>query len=252
MYVHGVHVGPISDGYPEAWWLPNANDIPLGYATAGTFYDTAAPADPGTAVYQYTNDQPTTTLWYHDHSLGITRLNVYAAGAGYWLIRDAADGESGVVSGTLPGPAPIIGQDPNGQPLVRAAIREIPIAIQPKSFNADGTQFFPADRAFFEGLGLGDTYSQNLDVSIPFLPDAASDISPVWNPEAFFNTMVVNGNTWPFLDVAPERYRFRLLNAADSRFMNLALFVVNPDGTQGAELPFYQIGAEQSQLFNVV
>jgi FtsP/CotA-like multicopper oxidase with cupredoxin domain len=64
--------------------------------------------------------------------------------------------------------------------------------------------------------------------------------------------MVVNGNTWPFLDVAPERYRFRLLNAADSRFMNLALFVVNPDGTQGAELPFYQIGAEQSQLPNVV
>ena len=55
---------------------------------------------------QYTNDQPTTTLWYHDHTLGMTRLNVYAAGAGFWLIRDAHDGETGLLSGVLPGPAP--------------------------------------------------------------------------------------------------------------------------------------------------
>ena len=56
---------------------------------------------------QYPNDQPTTTLWYHDHALGMTRLNVYAAGAGFWLIRDANDGETGLVSGVLPGPAPL-------------------------------------------------------------------------------------------------------------------------------------------------
>jgi FtsP/CotA-like multicopper oxidase with cupredoxin domain len=52
--------------------------------------------------------------------------------------------------------------------------------------------------------------------------------------------------------VASERYRFRLLNAADSRFLNLALFQVNPNGTLGQELPFYQIGAEQSLLPRVV
>jgi len=151
-HVHGAHVGPVSDGYPEAWWLPNAVNIDCtnaaGYpATAdtaddfdcnGTFYsDTASTvAGAGHAVYQYTNDQPTTTLWYHDHSLGITRLNVYAAGAGFWLIRTADDGESGVLEGTLPGPAPgtFATENPNADPAVRAAIREIPLAIQPKSF----------------------------------------------------------------------------------------------------------------------
>ena len=95
-HVHGAHVNPTSDGYPEAWWLPDANNIPAGYATTGTFYGTTAPADPGTAVYSYENDQPTATLWYHDHSLGMTRLNVYAAGAGFWLIRDSKDGETGL------------------------------------------------------------------------------------------------------------------------------------------------------------
>jgi FtsP/CotA-like multicopper oxidase with cupredoxin domain len=253
-HVHGAHVDPVSDGYPEAWWLPDAANIPAGYVTTGTFYDTSAPANPGSAVYTYTNDQPSTTLWYHDHSLGITRLNVYAAGAGFWLIREPNDGETGLISGTLPGPAPALGQDPNTNPAERAGIREIPLAIQPKSFNADGSQYYPADRAFFEGLGVGDTFAQNTDVNIPFLPQGTSDIAPVWNPEAFFNTMVVNGNTWPVLEVAPERYRFRILNAADSRFLNLAMFRVRGNGTLNLsqEEPFYQIGAEQSLLPQVV
>ncbi|MGD8588685.1 MAG: multicopper oxidase domain-containing protein, partial [Chromatiales bacterium] len=261
-HVHGAHVGPVSDGYPEAWMLPIGNNIPLGFVPTGTFYDTTAAAAPGTAVYAYPNDQPTTTLWYHDHSLGITRLNVYAASAGFWLVRNAADGESGVLGGVLPGPAPQVGQDPNAEPLTRAAVREIPIAIQPKSFNTTGTQYYPADRAFFEGLGAGDSFGLNADVSIPFLPQTTSDIAPVWNPEAFFNTMVVNGKTWPFLNAAPERYRLRMLNASDSRFLNLALFeVVNAgidgingtaDDSLGAELPIYQISSEQGNLPNVV
>jgi len=260
-HVHGAHVGPASDGYPEAWWLPAGADPEL-YATEGTYYTSAAGCTSveGCAVFEYRNDQPSTTLWYHDHSLGITRLNVYAAGAGFWLIREADDGETGLAAGTLPGPAPTLGEDPNGDAAVRAAIREIPIAIQPKSFNEDGTQFYPADRAFFEGLGTGDTYADNTGVNIPFLPQGTSDISPVWNPEAFFNTMVVNGNTWPWLEVAPERYRFRVLNASDSRFMNLALQAIEqtvlPNGNIKekvlGEVPFYQIGTEQSLLPFVV
>ena len=252
-HVHGAHVGPESDGYPEAWWLPAANNIPADYATQGTFYDTTAPADAGTAVFSYTNDQPTTTLWYHDHSLGMTRLNVYAAGAGFWLIRDANDGETGLISGVLPGPAPKAGDDPNGNPAVRNAIREIPIAIQPKSFNADGSQYYPADRAFFEGLGTGGIYGDNTGLNIPFLPQGTSDIAPIWNPEAFFNTMVVNGNTWPAMEVAQERYRLRFVNASDSRFMNLAMFEVKSNGKLSTkEIPFYVIGNDQGLLPAVV
>ncbi len=273
-HVHGAHVGPISDGYPEAWWLPDANDIPAGYATQGTFYDDINGGAPGTgsATYQYTNDQPTSTLWFHDHSLGMTRLNVYAAGAGFWLIRNSDGSESGLAEGqSLPGPGPVLGSNPNTPGADRDSVREIPIGIQPKSFNLDGSQYYPADRQFFEGLGDGQSFGLNdnmsslvtADGTFPFLPPQnGSDIAPVWNPEAFFNTMVVNGRTWPQLEVASERYRFRLLNASDSRFLNLALFEVvdaggdgvmgTADDSLGAEIPFYQIGSEQGLLPNVV
>jgi FtsP/CotA-like multicopper oxidase with cupredoxin domain len=264
-HVHGAHVNPISDGYPEAWTLPNAIDIPLGYTTTGTFYDTTDPLTaPGTAVYEYSNDQPTTTLWYHDHSLGITRLNVYAASAGFWLIRTPTDGESGLITGTLPGPAPGVLNDPLAP--AAGAIREIPLAIQPKSFNFDGSQFYSANRAFFEGLGDGQIYGANnptipnppgTPVAIPFMPDPASDIAAVWNPEMFFNTMVVNGVTWPVLNVAQAQYRFRVLNASDSRFLNLSLFTLKQQGNgktmkPASEIPIFQIGSEQGLLPQVV
>jgi FtsP/CotA-like multicopper oxidase with cupredoxin domain len=261
-HVHGAHVGPESDGYPEAWMLPEANNIPAGYAAEGSRYGDIFGgqifAGTGSALFEYPNDQPSATLWYHDHSLGITRNNVYLAAAGFYIVREANGGESGLVSGRLPGPAPRVGDtvgalNTPGDP-VRNRIREVPIAIQEHSFNADGSFFYPANRAFFEGLGDGQTFDQNAaeGLNIPFLPDPASDISPVWNPEAFFNTMVVNGKTWPQLEVAPERYRLRLVNANDSRFLNLSLYVVNGDDTLGEELPFYQIGAEQSLLARVV
>jgi len=255
-HVHGAHVGPESDGYPEAWYLPAANNITPGYATQGTLVNqygtiTNDPLTPGVASFSYPNNQPSTTLWYHDHTLGMTRLNVYAGPAGFWLIRQNDGGEDGLVSGTLPGPAPIADEDPNFDVPAgtRAKIREIPIVIQDRSFNADGSLFYPDNRAFFEGINPN-------QLKIPFIGDAKnpSDISPIWNPEAFFNTMVVNGTTWPVLNVAQAKYRFRLLNGCSSRFLNLAMFVVDPATNQitAAEVPFWQIGAEQSLLPAVV
>ena len=262
-HVHGAHVGPESDGYTEAWYLPEADNINCvdpseargnrKWVCEGTLANQINGNNTGSgkATFTYTNDQPSTTLWYHDHSLGLTRLNVYAMGAGFWLIRAPNGGDDGLVSGTLPGPAPVLGEDPNFDPEVRKTIREIPIAIQVKSFNSDGSLFYPATRSFFEGLDDGQTYGLNGNLNIPFLPSPTSDISPVWNPEAFFNVVLVNGSSWPKLDVEPERYRLRLLNATNSRFLNLAMFLVNPDGSLGDEVPFYQIGAEQSLLAKV-
>lgn len=277
-HVHGAHTTPESDGYTEAWYLPNAENSecidpndPQAVATAGTVvsgklqvFCTGTLANgfgglPNTSVgmstFTYTNDQPSTTLWYHDHSLGLTRLNVYGMGAGFWLIRAPGGGEDGLAGqSVLPGPAPAMGEDPNFDPLVRDTIREIPLVLQDKSFNTDGSLFYPKNRAFFEGLSDGQTYDRNASfgLDIPFLPDPASDISPIWNPEVFFATNVVNGVVWPKLDVAQQRYRFRMLNGASGRFYNLAMHVVNADGTLGQEVPFYQIGAEQSLLQRVV
>ncbi len=140
-HLHGAHVTQESDGYPEAWFLPNANNIPAGYDNVGPKYfqfkDEAEAAygqvwDPGTAVYQYPNDQRAATLWFHDHSLGMTRINVYAGPAGFYLIRG---GPGDAVTGSLP-----------------SGKYEIPLVIQDKSFNVDGSLFYPDNRAFFEGV----------------------------------------------------------------------------------------------------
>jgi spore coat protein A, manganese oxidase len=235
-HLHGGHSSEESDGYAEAWYLPAARNIPSGFATGGSLYDVFRAKSEallgqawtaGSAVFQYDNDQAASTSWYHDHTLGMTRSNVYAGPAGFYLLRG---GPSDGVGGTLPGPAPALG-DPPG-----LRYYEIPIAIQDRSFDADGSLFYPDNRAFFEGL-------ERPQLQIPFIPDAAcdgpSDVSPIWNPEFFGNTIVVNGNTWPFLEVEQRRYRFRFLNGCNSRFLLLEL---------GNGLPFWQIGAEGGYL----
>jgi FtsP/CotA-like multicopper oxidase with cupredoxin domain len=224
-HVHGAHTTEESDGYAEAWYLPAAASIPKGYAETGTFYDYFAQQykrswDPGTASFNYPNDQRATTLWYHDHTLGMTRANVYAGPAGFYLLRggpddvviDSRDGSTAI----LPGPAPGVGDDPLGE------YGEIPIVVQDRSFNADGSLFYPDTRAFFDEYGG------------PYVPD--TPVSPIWNPEFFGNMTVVNGFTWPYVEVEPRRYRFRLLNGCNSRFLILQF------DHPGVEV--WQVGAE--------
>jgi FtsP/CotA-like multicopper oxidase with cupredoxin domain len=218
-HVHGaVGVGDESDGYAEAWYLPAANDIPGGYATVGTWYDFFAGKalvnfdetwGPGYATFQYPNANRASTIWYHDHSLGMTRLNVYAGPAGFYIIRGGPDGDDAVIDtrfGTravLPGPAP----KANDKFPPNKTYYEIPIAIQDRSFNQDGSLFYPDTRAFFDGING------------PYIPD--TDISPLWNPEFFGNMMMINGNSWPFQVVEQRRYRLRFLNGCQSRFLIL-------------------------------
>ncbi|MDH3900699.1 MAG: copper oxidase, partial [Gammaproteobacteria bacterium] len=247
-HVHGAHVEGHSDGYPEAWWLPAVKNIPRKYATSGRLFDDATGENDGQqgyADFHYLQDQPATTLWYHDHTLGMTRNNVYAGPAGFWLVRGGQydqvnDTSNGVPwDGVLPGPAPVAGQgvlDLNvhgtpSEPTARDGIREIPIVIQDRSFDTNGKLFYPKSRAFFEGL-------RNRDMQIPFAPE--SDVLPIWNPEAFFNVMVVNGVSWPELRVAPALYRLRLLNGCNSRFLWLKF--------DDDDVEVYQIGAEQGFL----
>ena len=230
-HVHGMErVEDWSDGYAEAWYLPDALNIPAGYAKEGTWYDffkgKAAQAGlgdwgPGQATFRYPNSQRPSTAWYHDHTLGMTRLNVYAGPAGFYIVRSTSSDDAPRIAGTtssavLPGPAPGVGADPFG------VYYEIPIAIQDRAFNADGSLFYPDTRAFFDGFAG------------PYIP--GSDISPMWNPEFFGNCMVVNGRTWPFLEVEPRRYRLRLLNGCQSRFLILSF--------DDPKVEAWQIGAE--------
>jgi len=257
-HLHGAHVTPESDGYPEAWWLPAAKNIPKGYAKVGSNYSDylgGSGAGKGFAVFQYPNDQQAATLWYHDHTLGMTRTNVYAGPAGFYLIRDLQEAKL-----NLPGPAPLPGSalfpalDPNDPNISKfLAPHEIPIVIQDRSFTSEGQLFYPGNRDFFEGLAAGSLGG----FGVNFAPE--SDVAPIWNPEAFFNTMVVNGRTWPFLNVEPRKYRFRFLNACNSRFLILQLadvaFGTDPSDPDNwltpSSTPFKQIGSDQGLLGGV-
>ena len=237
-HVHGaVDVGDDSDGYAEAWYLPAANNIPADYADRGTWYDYFAGKaqaaygavwGPGFATFQYPNANRASTIWYHDHTLGMTRLNVYAGPAGFYIIRGGPDGDAAVLdsrtglAATLPGPAPKEGDKfPSNK-----TYYEIPIAIQDRAFNSDGSLFYPNTREFFDGA---------TEFNPGYLP--VTDLSPIWNPEFFGNMIMVNGNTWPFQTVEQRRYRFRFLNGCQSRFLIL-------DFAQIPGVEVWQIGNE--------
>lgn len=142
-------------------------------------------------------------LWYHDHAFGITRLNVYAGLAGLYFIRDTTY-DTGVPGTGLKLPA---------------GPYEVPLVIQDKQFNANGSLFYPTTS------GVPTPYPH-----------------PIWVPEFFGDTAVVNAVVTPFLAVEPRRYRFRIVNGAQARFFNLSL-----NGPIG-QMPFWIIGMEQGFL----
>ena len=174
-HLHGGHTESDSDGLPEYWWTP-------GEAITGPRFVKTS--------YFYGNDQPAGTLWYHDHALGITRLNVYAGLAGFYILRDQMD--TGMPGNPLGLPA----NDPShpGGPV----FYEVPIVIQDRLFTAAGQLFYPTEPD---------------EVESGFPPPPA----PSALPEFFGDIIVVNGQAWPVLDVEPRKYRFRLLNGSDSR-----------------------------------
>jgi spore coat protein A, manganese oxidase len=195
-HLHGGEDQSTSDGGPLAWFTASG--------IHGPDYNTYIPTAANSAVDYYPNTQPATTLWYHDHAMGMTRLNVMSGLAGFYLIRDPND--------------PIAPLLPSGQ-------YEVPLAIQDRSFNRDGSLWFPS---------VGDN----------------PDIHPYWQPEFFGNTVMVNGVVWPNMNVQPNEYRFRVLDGSNARFYNLTL-TYQIDG-QTVLLPFTQIGTEGGYLRNPV
>ena len=180
VHVHGANVDSESDGYPEAWFTRD-------YSMVGKSFKRE--------VYEYTNHQPGTTLWYHDHTMGITRLNVYAGLAGFYIIRDVLEERLNLPSGKY----------------------EIPLMIQDKSFNSDGSLFYPDGPVVNPGE--------------PEFP-----VKPSIVPLFLGNTIVVNGKVWPYLNVEPRKYRFRILNGCNGRPLNLSLSnndVFHQIGTDG-------------------
>ena len=222
-HLHGGHTDFQFDGNPEFFFSP-------GYGVRGPQWVEKK--------YIYRNDQPAGNLWYHDHALGITRLNVYAGLAGFYFIRDNDD--TGLPGNGLGLPA---------WPYEKA------YAIQDRMFNDDGTLFYPAypgDPAYADFIT-----GEGVVLTPPEFPDNPRGIvgfdggGPTALAEFFGDHMVVNGLIWPKEDVEPRNYRMHLLNGTDSRFMVIQFVAVDAwvtdpnDSSATAPLPFYVIGSDQ-------
>ncbi|MEJ2243491.1 MAG: multicopper oxidase [Candidatus Bathyarchaeota archaeon] len=202
-HLHGAEVQSIYDGHPDAWFTIDGKQGPA--------YNTASNAKGGnSALFIYPNEQDATTLWYHDHALGVTRINVMSGLAGFYLLRDETDTTAEAL--------------PSGK-------YEMPLVIQDRVFNEDGTMWFPT-----EGNSPED--------------------HPYWNPEFFGDTIMINGLVWPNMNVDQGQYRLRLLDGSNARFYTFQFLEVT-DGetdppTYGDAVPFTVIGSDGGYIYEPV
>lgn len=172
VHLHGAKTAPESDGYPEDWIVPGKSNL-----------------------YYYPNQQDAAMLWYHDHALGINRLNVYAGLLGTFFIRDSVEDSLNLPKDKY----------------------ELPLIFYDRLLTREGQLLYPT----------------SLDPQAP------------WVPEVFGNAILVNGKLFPYLEVQPRRYRFRVLNASNARTYHLR-FAENNGANNN--LPFHQIGTDQGLL----
>ena len=156
--------------------------LPQMDGTANEWFTNVQYRGPSFTTNDYTmpNDQPSTQLFYHDHVLGVTRLGVYGGevGAGY-MIRDPN--------------APL---DQPSSPLPKGQF-EVLLGIATRAFFTDGQLHFPPDPG---ELNAG--------------ADAPPEIA-YWSYNEGADTVVVNGKTWPNLNVQRRQYRFRMLGGRE-------------------------------------
>ncbi|MBF0304226.1 MAG: multicopper oxidase domain-containing protein [Alphaproteobacteria bacterium] len=176
-HLHGGRVDSASDGLPEAWYTQ-------GFAEVGPAFVSR--------FQTYSNDQQAGTLWYHDHALGLTRLNVYAGLAGFYILHDKNE-VALVKAGVLPG-----------------GKYDVEMAIQDRSFTADGQLYIPAY--------ADDPIPGTTETVADTLPEHYHGPYPTVVPEFFGDHILVNGMAWPKFGVEAGEYRMRVLNGSDSRF----------------------------------
>jgi len=166
VHLHGGRTPSKDDGYPDDWYVPGKS-----------------------RTCNYPLQQEAATLWYHDHAMGLNRLNIYAGLVGMALVRDDAEEALNLPSGKY----------------------EVPLTLYDRNFSADGQLYYPV----------------------------SGDPDHPWVSEFSGDAILINGKIFPYFEVEPRLYRFRVLNAANSRFFQLSLT---------GEQTFQQIGSDQGLL----
>ncbi|GAB4828790.1 Multicopper oxidase lpr2 [Ancistrocladus abbreviatus] len=179
VHLHGIITEPESDGHAFAWFT-------RAFKETGPTWTKK--------TYHYINKQQPGNLWYHDHAMGLTRVNILAGLLGAYVIR---------------------------QPEVEAPL------LLPYGDEFD-RQLLIFDRSFYSN---GSIYMNQTGDN--------PAIHPEWQPEYFGDVMVVNGKAWPYMHVRRRKYRFRIRNASNARF--LILYFTNG-------LDFVRVGSDSAYL----
>ncbi|GAA1317107.1 multicopper oxidase family protein [Pseudonocardia xinjiangensis] len=161
VHVHGGQQNAVADGLPDAGVTPG-----------------------GVQLCEYPNGDAAAHLFYHDHAMPITALNVTAGLIGNYIIRDPDEEHLGLPSGAY----------------------EIPLMLADINFDTD-----PAGR--INGQILVKRVLAG-PVTPGAMPPAVSTTGPF---------TMVNGVVWPYLEVEARAYRFRMVNASVSRGYALAV-----------------------------
>jgi FtsP/CotA-like multicopper oxidase with cupredoxin domain len=254
LHLHGGNSPWISDGTPHQWTAPAGEATPYKKGTGARDVPDMPASGDGNLTFFWTNQQSNRLMFYHDHSLGITRLNVYAGEAAGFLLTDSVE-EGLINNGTLPNICP-------GGPTATCEYRYgIPLIIQDKTFvpqniAVQDTKWTNPSWGGYGDLWMPHVYEANQDPTSPaganpfgrwdygpwFWPpigiaaDKSTLPEPSTTPEAFNDTPLVNGTAYPYLTVEPKPYRFRILNASNDRAFNLSLFYSDPTDPSGKEV----------------
>jgi spore coat protein A len=227
LHLHGGFVPWMSDGGPFDWWTPSG-ESGLSFINGPDSELDNIPGQkmkPGQADYWYPNDQSFRLMWYHDHAHGITRLNAYAGLATGYLLLDTIN-QQYVHDGKIPG-----------------LTSTIPLVVQDKKFVSTTTQLTdPTWTAVTDPKvhGIGSLWYEHVYDPKEFKLLKGGAYLPPPNPscvaEYFGDTVLCNGTAYPLLEVDAKRYRFLMLNACNSRFLNLNLFQANMKNVDGIDL----------------
>jgi FtsP/CotA-like multicopper oxidase with cupredoxin domain len=264
---HGALTPWISDGTPHQWITPSGEttQYPKGVSVVNV-PDMPDPG-PGAMTFFYSNQQSARLMFYHDHAYGITRLNVYAGEAAGYLLMDNVEkdlingtnvtGVNPALQHILPDVGiPLILQDktfvdattiPAQDPTWNWGITPgiphtgdlwVPSVYMPAQNPWDlsgasafgrwqyGPWFWPPTANIARGPIPNEYYDP---INAPWEPPMRPDMpTPSMGMEAFNDTVMVNGTVYPYLNVEPKTYRFRILNAANDRFFNLHFYVADP------------------------
>jgi len=215
VHLHGGEDAAATDGGPESWFT---SDGMLGKAFYSEGWDGHTPQN--YAIYTYPNVQEAAPLWFHDHTLGATRLNVYMGLAGAYDLIDP--------NLNLPSGLTALGLDRNNDGNTTGDEFLIPFIVQDRSFDTNGQLFFTAS-------GPSDPVNPSLNPQHPY-----------WSPEFFGDTVAVNGKVWPYLDVQAQRYRFYMTGGSNARTWELSF---HDNFTDTSTVPtIWQVATDQGYL----